>query len=59
MAAVIKFTGIKAISFDVDDTLWNFDSAMRCALGETLKELMRIDPGSAKLLTVDRMIEVR
>jgi putative hydrolase of the HAD superfamily len=59
LTAVTKFTGIKTISFDVDGTLWDFDAVMKYSLGETLKELSRIDPGSASLLSVAHMIEVR
>ena len=31
--------GIKAISFDVDDTLWDFDSIMQSALSAVVEEL--------------------
>ena len=54
-----KLTGIKAISFDVDGTLWDFKSAMRYALLETLQDLAQRHPEAVSLLNVDRMIEIR
>ena len=56
---MIRITGIKAISFDVDGTLWDFDSIMRRALGEVLKELESADPEAAGMLDVARMIAIR
>ena len=50
---------IKAISFDMDGSLWDFDSVMRRSLGEVLKELGRLDPDAAAMLSVDRMIAIR
>ena len=51
---------IKAIFFDGDDTLWDFRSAMRVALRETLLVLRRIASNeAAEALTVDRMVEIR
>ena len=51
---------IRAIFFDGDDTLWDFRSAMRAALGETLVVLRRIvDNDAADALTVERMVEIR
>ena len=32
-----RLTGIKAITLDVDGTLWDFDGVMRNGLGETLR----------------------
>ena len=54
-----KFTGIKAISFDVDGTLWDFDAVMRRALGKTLLELRRVEPEAAAMLDVDRVVAIR
>ncbi len=51
---------IKAISFDGDMTLWNFQKVMRHSLAIALAELRRRAPGLASAkLTVDRMIEIR
>lgn len=59
----IKMSGtkqIKAISFDGDMTLWDFEKVMRHSLSLTLTELRRRVPGRASAgLTVDKMIEIR
>ena len=52
-------TGVKAVSFDVDGTLWDFESIMRDALARLIEEIERADPSSAGLLTVDGMVETR
>lgn len=53
-------TLIKAISFDGDMTLWDFESVMRHSLGLTLALLRERVPGPAsEAMTVDRMIEIR
>lgn len=50
----------KAISFDGDMTLWDFEEVMRHSLSVTLAELGRRVPGNASAgLTVDKMIEIR
>lgn len=54
-----KFTGIKAVSFDVDGTLWDFDAVMRNGLRETLLELATRDPQAAAMLDVDTLIAIR
>lgn len=54
-----KITGIRAVSFDGDGTLWDFEKVMRHSLHHVLKELERIDPEAARLLDIDKMIEVR
>ncbi len=54
-----KITGIKAISFDADRTLWDYEKSMRKSLEETLKELKRLDPKSASLLDIENMIKIR
>ena len=51
--------GIKAISFDVDGALWDFDGVMRRSLGQVLEELDRFDPDAAAMLSVDRIIATR
>lgn len=54
-----KITGIKAISFDADRTLWDYEKSMRLSLLGTLKELRKLDPKSASVLDVDKMAEIR
>lgn len=52
--------GIKAISFDGDMTLWDFEEAMRRALGVVLAELRRCaDTSVAADMTVEAMIAIR
>lgn len=51
---------ITTITFDMDDTLWDFQSAMEHALAITLERLRRMAPGdSARQLTVEKMMEIR
>jgi putative hydrolase of the HAD superfamily len=51
---------IRAISFDGDMTLWDFEAVMRHSLGHTLTELQAHPPGGLLAdLTIDRMIEIR
>ena len=51
---------IKAVSFDGDMTLWDFDQVMRHALSITLKELQKQRTGSAAAgLTVEQMMAIR
>ena len=50
---------ITAISFDVDGTLWDFETFTRQALHQTLAELSNHDPCAAAGLTVDMMIAIR
>jgi HAD superfamily hydrolase (TIGR01549 family) len=54
-----KIKGIKAISFDGDGTLWDFEKVMRHSLQHALKELKRIDPPTAAMLDVEGMIKIR
>ena len=54
------FPGIKAITFDADDTLWDFQLAMKAALESTLQQLRSIVRNAASVqLTVQKMIEIR
>ena len=50
---------ITAISFDVDGTLWDFETFTRQALNETIAELSNHDPLAASFLNVDMMIAIR
>jgi phosphoglycolate phosphatase-like HAD superfamily hydrolase len=51
---------IRAISFDGDMTLWDFDAVMRHSLSHTLTELQAHLPANLLVdLTIDRMIEIR
>ena len=50
---------ITTISFDVDGTLWDFETFTRQALQQTLAELSNYDPQAAANLNVDMMIEIR
>lgn len=50
---------LKAISFDADDTLWDFEKVMRHALGCALTELHRLSPTAAERLTVETMVAIR
>ncbi len=54
-----KITGIKAISFDGDGTLWDFERVMRHSLNKVLVELEELAPDIAKKLDVEKMIEIR
>ena len=51
---------ITTITFDMDDTLWDFQSAMKYALAITLQRLRSILPGDPTAgLTVQRMMDIR
>lgn len=54
-----KLVGIKAVSFDVDGTLWDFDEVMRRSLHYVLEELGKFDLTAARMLDVEKMIETR
>lgn len=50
----------RAISFDADGTLWDFNHVMRQALERTLTELQRLVAGSAaSALTIDQLVATR
>lgn len=44
---------IKAISFDVDGTLWDFEDALQRGLEAALQEIQRINPEGTEGFTVD------
>lgn len=51
---------ITTISFDGDDTLWDFRSAMENALGLTLRQLRKVvESDATQRLTVQEMIVIR
>ncbi len=53
-------SAIKAISFDGDMTLWDFERVMRHSLGHALAELReRRQCSATERMTVDAMIEIR
>lgn len=54
-----KIVGIKAISFDADGTLWDFEKVMRHSLHYVLQELQKHDSKAATVLDIDKMIEIR
>lgn len=54
-----KITGIQAISFDGDATLWDFEKVMRQSLGHVLYELEKIDPDAAIMLDIEKMVNIR
>lgn len=51
--------GMKAISFDADGTLWDFQKVMRYSLRYVLEELERLDAPAAAMLDVEGMIAIR
>ncbi|MFH1126872.1 MAG: HAD family hydrolase [archaeon] len=55
----MKLTGIKAITFDADGTLWDFEKSMRIALHEILKEIRAYHPESSESLDIKKLIEIR
>jgi FMN hydrolase / 5-amino-6-(5-phospho-D-ribitylamino)uracil phosphatase len=60
MARARRSTRVTVISFDADDTLWDFQTAMRHSLALTLTELRRhVAGGLADRLDVDEVIRIR
>ena len=54
-----KINRIKAVSFDADQTLWDFQKVMRHSLGYVLKILEDEYPVIALKLSIDKMIATR
>lgn len=54
-----RIDGIKAISFDADGTLWDFQRVMRHWLHYVLEELETLDARAAAVLNIEQMIAVR
>ena len=54
-----KLLRVKAITFDIDGTIWDFVGAMRHSLFKALHEAHLRDPETASMLDVDIMIETR
>ena len=52
-----KITRIKAISFDADGTLWDFEKVRLHSLSLTLTKLETIDSVAANRLTIDKMMD--
>ncbi len=50
--------GIKAIAFDADGTLWDFQKVMRHSLGIALQELASIDEATAAKLNIEKTLEI-
>ncbi|HAL49454.1 MAG: HAD family hydrolase [SAR202 cluster bacterium] len=53
-----RITGIKAITFDLDGTLWDYDTVMRRSMAYALGELGKHDSIAASRLDVDRMVGI-
>ncbi len=53
-----RVPGIKAVTFDLDGTLWDYEKVMRSSLASALAELGRRDPTAASRLDVERMIDI-
>ncbi|MBT3941809.1 MAG: HAD family hydrolase [Chloroflexi bacterium] len=59
MARVVSLTGITTITFDADDTLWDFESGMLAALGRLRKEIVTLANKSARIPTLEEMVATR
>jgi FMN hydrolase / 5-amino-6-(5-phospho-D-ribitylamino)uracil phosphatase len=59
MSTLESLQEIRAISFDGDGTLWDFEQVMRRSLQRVLDELSQIDPDTASLLSIEKMISIR
>ncbi len=51
---------VKAVSFDGDGTLWDFEKVMRGGLGKVLDEFrLNIDDPRALEVSIDDLIQIR
>lgn len=50
---------LKAISLDIDDTVWNYELGFRRGMASALLKLNQLDPLSAKLTNKEHFIEIR
>lgn len=50
---------LAAVSFDADDTLWDFGLVMRRALGHVLETLRLALPGPSAGMNIETMIAIR
>ena len=57
--AMNRISGVKAVSFDADGALRDFDKVMRHSLGHALRELESVDAEAASVLDIEKMIAVR
>lgn len=56
----VDLTTVNTLTFDGDDTLWDFRSAMEAALTLTLEELRRfVQSAAAQKLTTREMVDIR
>jgi len=56
---VKNISGIQAVSFDGDATLWDFEKVMRHSLNHVLRELEQVDTDVAGMLNIEKMIRIR
>ena len=54
-----RLRDVRAISFDADDTLWDFERVMRHSLKCVLEELVRLRPKVRERLSIEEMIAIR
>ena len=50
---------VKVVTFDADDTLWDFDGSMRAGLARVREEIRRLAPASGRRLNIEAMIAAR
>ena len=50
---------LKAISLDIDDTVWDYELGFRRGMTSALSKLNELDPLSAKMTNEEHFIEIR